>query len=65
MSLPVQLEWLAQFSETLVIAGSALGSAHRGGGGAKLKVKSDKLGKPVFQPHQDSRESIASRPYSS
>jgi hypothetical protein len=61
MSLPVQLEWLAQLSETLVIAASALGSAHRGGGGAKLTV----LGKPVFQPPKDSRESIAARPYSS
>jgi hypothetical protein len=32
---------------------------------AKLTVKSDKLGKPIFQPHQDSRESIAARRYSS
>src|SRR5262245_38403850 len=35
------------------------------GEAAKLTVKSDKLGKPVFQPHQDSRESIAARPSSS
>ena len=35
------------------------------GEAAKLTVKSDKLGKPVFQRSQDSRESIAARPYSS
>jgi hypothetical protein len=35
------------------------------GEAAKLSVKSDKLGKPVFQRHPDSRESIAARPYSS
>jgi hypothetical protein len=35
------------------------------GEAAKLTVKSDKLGKPVFQHHRDSGESIASRPYSS
>jgi hypothetical protein len=32
---------------------------------AKLTVKSDRCGKPVFQRRQDSRESIAARPYSS
>ena len=35
------------------------------GQAAKLTVKSDKLGKPIFQPHQDSRQSIAARRYSS
>src|SRR5262245_27879602 len=35
------------------------------GQAAKLTVKSDKLGKPVFQRHQESRESIAARRYSS
>jgi hypothetical protein len=35
------------------------------GEAAKLSVKSDKLGKPVFQRRPDSRESIAARPYSS
>ena len=35
------------------------------GEAAKLTVKSEKLGKPVFQRHQDSRESIAARRYSS
>jgi hypothetical protein len=33
------------------------------GQAAKLTVKSDKLGKPVFQRSQDSRESIAARPH--
>jgi hypothetical protein len=35
------------------------------GQAAKLTVKSDKLGKPIFQRHQDNRKSIAARPYSS
>jgi hypothetical protein len=35
------------------------------GQAAKLTVKSDKAGKPVFQRYQDSPESIAARPYSS
>jgi hypothetical protein len=35
------------------------------GQAAKLTVKSDKLGKPIFQRYQDSQESIAARPYSS
>jgi hypothetical protein len=35
------------------------------GQAAKLTLKSEKLGKPVFQRRQDSRESIAARPYSS
>jgi hypothetical protein len=35
------------------------------GQAGKLTVKSDNLGKPVFQRHQDSRDSIAARPHSS
>ena len=35
------------------------------GEAAKLTVKSDKLGKPVFQRNQDARESIAPRLHSS
>jgi hypothetical protein len=35
------------------------------GQAAELTVKSDKLGKPVFQRSQDSRESIAARLHSS
>jgi hypothetical protein len=35
------------------------------GQAATLTVKSDKLGKPIFQRYQDSQESIAARPYSS
>jgi len=35
------------------------------GQAANLTVKSDKVGKPVFQRHHDSRESIAARLYSS
>jgi hypothetical protein len=35
------------------------------GQAAKLTVKSDKLGKPVFQRYQDSPESIAARQCSS
>ena len=35
------------------------------GAAAKLTVKSNKLGKPVFQRHQDGRESIAARLHSS
>ena len=35
------------------------------GEAAKLTVKSDKLGKPIFQRHQNSGESIAAPRYSS
>jgi hypothetical protein len=57
--------------DTLVVTiWSSSGSSHWSlrstiGQAAELTVKSDKLGKPVFQRHSDSRESIAARPYSS
>jgi hypothetical protein len=56
--------------DTLVVTIWSSGSSHWSlrstiGQAAKLTVKSDKLGKPVFQRYQDGPESIAARPYSS
>jgi hypothetical protein len=56
--------------DTSVVTVWSSGSSHWSlrstiGQAAELTVKSDKLGKPVFQRHSDSRESIAARPYSS
>jgi hypothetical protein len=56
--------------DTSIIIVCSNGSSHWSlhstiGEAAKLMVKSDKLGKPVFQRHPDSGESIAARPYSS
>jgi hypothetical protein len=56
--------------DTSIITVWSSGSTHWSlhstiGQAAKLAVKSDKLGKPIFQRHQNSRESIAARPYSS
>jgi hypothetical protein len=64
--------WLEQgmSPDTSIVAVWSSGSSHWSlrstiGEAAKLTVKSDKLGKPVFQRYQDSQESIAARPYSS
>jgi hypothetical protein len=64
--------WLEQgrSPDTSIIAVWSSGGNHWSlrstlGQAAKLTVKSDKPGKPVFQRYQDSRESIAARPYSS
>jgi hypothetical protein len=56
--------------DTSIVTVWSSGSSHWSlrsniGQAAKLTVKSDKLGKPIFQRYQDSRESIAARPYSS
>jgi hypothetical protein len=55
---------------TFIVTVWSSGSSHWSllstvGAAASLTVKSDNLGKPIFQRHPDSRESIAARRYSS
>jgi len=64
--------WLNKGADpaTYIVTTWSSGSSHWSlrstiGAAAQLTVKSDKLGKPIFQRYQDSQGSIAARSYSS